>query len=456
MLNVVILAAGQGKRMQSDLPKVLHPVAGRPMLAHTIDTARQLDPKRIVVVVGHEGDQVQAAFSDQPDLLFVTQNPQQGTGHAVQQALPHLSDDGPETATLVLYGDVPLVQIPTLQRLMAARQNGMAVLTETLTNPEGYGRILRNAQGNVTGIIEHKDASDQQRAITEVNTGILIAPTRQLEGWLARVGNSNTQGEYYLTDVVALAVADNVGVGAAQPDSPWETLGVNSRLQQAELERAWQLEQARRLMEGGVTLADPARIDVRGSLVCGRDVFIDVGCVFEGRVELADGVYVGPHCVVSDTTVGQRSRIEAFSHVDQAQIGDRARVGPYARLRPGARLGDRAQAGNFVEIKNSVLGVDSKANHLAYVGDATIGARVNIGAGTITCNYDGTNKYETVIDDDVFIGSDTQLIAPVRVGRGATIGAGTTLTSDAPEGRLTLSRTQQKTIFGWTRPRPKT
>lgn len=455
MLNVVILAAGQGKRMQSDLPKVLHPVAGQPMLAHTIDTARQLDPKRIVVIVGHGGEQVQAAFSDQPDLIFVTQSPQQGTGHAVQQAWPHLSEDGPGSATLVLYGDVPLVQAPALQRLMAAREGGMAVLTESLSNPEGYGRILRDPEGDVIGIVEHKDASEQQRAITEVNTGILVAPTQQLESWLARVGNSNAQGEYYLTDVVALAVADGVVVGAAQPDASWETLGVNSRLQQAELERAWQREQARRLMEQGVTLADPARFDLRGSLVCGRDVFIDVGCVFEGEVELADGVHVGPHCVISQTKVGRNARIEAFSHVELAQIGDQARVGPYARLRPGARLGERAQAGNFVEIKNSILGADSKANHLAYVGDATIGERVNIGAGTITCNYDGVNKHQTVIEDDVFIGSDTQLVAPVHVGRGATVGAGTTLTSDAPEGRLTLSRSQQKTIFGWTRPRPK-
>lgn len=456
MLNVVILAAGQGKRMQSDIPKVLHPLAGRPMLAHVIDTARLLNPARIVIVVGHGSGQVQASFSDQSDLIFVTQSPQQGTGHAVQQAVPHLSANTADSATLVLYGDVPLVQAPTLRRLLAARADGMAILTESLTQPEGYGRILRDSDGNVTGIVEHRDASEQQRAISEVNTGILVAPTQQLEGWLARTGNNNTQNEYYLTDIVALAVSDGVKVGASQPDSLWETLGVNSRLQQAELERAWQNEQARRLMEQGVTLADPSRLDVRGSLVCGRDVFIDVGCVFEGDVELADGVHVGPHCVITQSTVGRQARIEAFSHIAQAQIGDQARVGPYARLRPGAQLGERAHVGNFVEIKNSVLGADSKASHLAYVGDATVGQRVNIGAGTITCNYDGVNKHKTVIDDDVFIGSDTQLVAPVHVGRGATIGAGTTLTGDAPEGRLTLSRAQQKTVFGWTRPRPRT
>lgn len=456
MLNVVILAAGLGKRMQSDLPKVLHPLAGRPMLAHAIDTARQLDPQRIVIVVGHGAQQVQDQFTDQSDLVFVTQSPQHGTGHAVQQALPELLDDGTPSTTLVLYGDVPLVQALTLKNLLVACGSGMAVLTESLSDPTGYGRILRDAQGNVAGIVEDKDASEEQRAICEVNTGILAAATGPLKDWLSRIDNNNAQGEYYLTDIVALAVKAGVAIGVAQPAMSWETLGVNSRLQQAQLERAWQQEQARRLMEQGVTLADPARFDVRGTLVCGRDVFIDVGCVFEGHVELADGVHVGPQCVISNAKAARGARIEAFSHIDQAQIGEQARVGPYARLRPGAQLGQRAHVGNFVEIKNSTLGADSKANHLAYVGDATIGERVNIGAGTITCNYDGVNKHQTTIDDDVFIGSDTQLIAPVHVGRGATIGAGTTLTQDAPEGRLTLSRTTQKTIFGWTRPRTKT
>lgn len=454
MLNVVILAAGLGKRMQSDLPKVLHPVAGRPMLGHAIEAARQLDPQRIVIVVGHGAQRVQDAFKDQADLVFVTQSPQNGTGHAVQQALPQL-DAGVQSTTLVLYGDVPLVQSATLQRLRAACDSGLAILTETVADPTGYGRILRDADGQVTGIVEDKDASPQQRTITEVNTGILVASTARLADWLARIDNNNAQGEYYLTDIVALAVNDDVAIGVAQPKASWETRGVNSRLQQAELERAWQHEQARRLMEQGVTLADPSRFDLRGTLICGRDVFIDVGCVFEGHVELADGVHVGPHCVVRDSVIESGAAIQAFSHVDQAQVGDQARVGPYARLRPGTRLGQGSHVGNFVEIKNTVLGAASKANHLAYVGDATVGERVNIGAGTITCNYDGVNKHQTIIEDDVFVGSDTQLVAPVRIGRGATIGAGTTLTHDAPEDRLTLSRAQQKTIFGWTRPRPK-
>lgn len=455
MLNVVILAAGMGKRMQSGLPKVLHPVAGRPMLGHVVDTARQLDPERIVIVVGHGAHDVQAAFSDQPDLIFVTQSPQQGTGHAVAQAMPQLQDGADRSTTLVLYGDVPLVQAATLRNLLSAADAGMAILTETVADPAGYGRILRDDAGKVTGIVEDKDATAQQRAITEINTGILAASTARLQNWLDRVDNNNAQGEYYLTDTVALAVADKVTIGVAQPGSPWETLGVNSRAQQAELERAWQQEQARRLLEQGVTLADPARFDLRGSLACGRDVFIDVGCVFEGQVELADGVHLGPHCVLRDSVIGSGARIEAFSHIDQAQVGEQARVGPYARLRPGASLGRDAQVGNFVEIKNTVLGTGSKASHLAYLGDATIGDRVNIGAGTITCNYDGVNKYRTTIGDDVFVGSDSQLVAPVTIGPGATIGAGTTLTRDAPEGQLTLSRAPQKTITGWTRPARK-
>lgn len=455
MLNVVILAAGQGKRMQSDLPKVLHPVAGRAMLAHVVNTARQLQPRHIVVVVGHGAQQVEAAFSTEPDLTFVTQSPQQGTGHAVQQALPVLKDGADASTTLVLYGDVPLVQPDTLRQLLEAGAAGMAILTETVNNPAGYGRILRDPEGKVVGIVEDKDATAEQRAINEINTGILAASTARLEDWLGRINNHNAQGEYYLTDTVALAVADGVDIGVAQPGGDWETQGVNSRVQQAALERAWQQEQARRLLEQGVTLADPARFDLRGTLTCGRDVFIDVGCVFEGDVTLGDGVHVGPHCVVRNSSLGQGVRIEAFSHLDQAQVGDHARVGPYARLRPGANLGQQAQIGNFVEIKNTTMGDGSKASHLAYLGDAIIGQRVNIGAGTITCNYDGVNKHRTVIGDDVFVGSDTQLVAPVTVGAGATIGAGTTLTSDAPAGQLTLSRAQQTTVAGWTKPKPK-
>lgn len=452
MLNVVILAAGLGKRMQSDLPKVLHPLAGKPMLEHVVDSATELNPGRIVIVVGHGADRVRGAFEGREALSFALQQPQQGTGHAVQQAVPLLEEDGDNDVTLVLYGDVPLVQPETLRRLLEARGDGAAVLTEVLDDAAGYGRIVRDAQGKVVRIVEHKDATQSEREIREVNTGILVAPTVKLKDWLNRIDNNNAQGEYYLTDIVGLAVADGVPVGAAQPTAGWETLGVNSRVQQAELERRYQHEQARRLLEAGVTLLDPARFDVRGTLTCGRDVVIDVGCVFEGKVELADGVRVGPHCVLRDVSVGPGTQIEAFSHLQQAVVGGDARIGPYARLRPGAKLGDRTHVGNFVEIKNSVLDVDSKANHLAYIGDADIGARVNVGAGTITCNYDGVNKFRTTIEDDAFIGSDTQLVAPVRVGRGATLGAGTTLTDDAPAGKLTLSRARQTTIEGWQRP----
>lgn len=456
MLNIVILAAGMGKRMRSDLPKVLHALAGRPMLHHVLDSARQLDPARMVVVVGHGADQVRAACADQPDVHFALQQPPQGTGHAVKQAAPLLQESGSGDVTLVLYGDVPLVQPDTLRRLLQAASAGaLAVLTEQLEDPTGYGRIVRDGQGRIRAIVEHKDASPDQLAIKEVNTGILAAPTARLKQWLERIGNDNAQKEYYLTDAISLAVADGVAVESAQPGAPWETLGVNSRAQQAELERTWQREQARRLLEAGVTLADPDRFDLRGTLSCGRDVYIDVGCVFEGKVELADGVRIGPYCVLRDVQLGEGARVEAFSHLDGAQAGTGARIGPYARLRPGARLGARSHVGNFVEIKNSSLGEDSKANHLAYVGDADVGARVNIGAGTITCNYDGVNKHRTVIEDDAFIGSDTQLVAPVRVGRGATLGAGTTLTRDAPADKLTLSRAKQVTVESWRRPAKK-
>lgn len=456
MLNIVILAAGLGKRMQSNLPKVLHRIAGKPMLAHVLDNARQLNPNRIVVVTGHGAEQVQAAFQGQDDIVFALQSPQHGTGHAVQQALPHLHEQGSEDdVTLVLYGDVPLVQADTLSRLLEARGSGLALLTENVADPTGYGRIVRNETGSVVRIVEHKDASEAERAIGEVNTGILAAPTAQLKSWLGRITNDNAQGEYYLTDIVALSVADDIPVQAAQPAAPWETLGVNSRVQQAELERAWQREQARRLLEAGVTLADPERFDLRGELVCGRDVFIDVGCVFEGRVELSDGVHVGPHSVLRNAAIGSGTRIEAYTHIDDATVAEDAVLGPYARLRPGAQIGPEAHVGNFVEIKKSVLGRGSKANHLSYIGDADIGARVNVGAGTITCNYDGVNKSRTVIEDDAFIGSDTQLVAPVTVGKGATLAAGTTLTRDAPAGKLTMSRVRQETIEGWQRPQKK-
>lgn len=454
MLNIIILAAGQGKRMQSELPKVLHPIAGRPMLSHVLEQARILRPDRIVVVVGHGADQVCEAYAGE-DLHFAMQQPQQGTGHAVMQALPLLLNGGPDDACLVLYGDVPLVQADTLAALLAARGDGLALLTETLADPTGYGRIVRDAQGRIVRIVEHKDASEAERAITEVNTGILAAPTAALRQWLGRIDNRNAQGEYYLTDIVGLAVADGVAVGHAQPGAHWETLGVNSRVQQAALERLWQAEQARRLLDQGVTLADPARFDVRGHLHCGRDVFIDIGCVFAGEVRLGDGVHVGPHCVIRDAEIAAGTRIDAYTHIDDARVAEGARIGPYARLRPGAEIGPQAHVGNFVEIKKTRLGRASKANHLAYLGDAIIGERVNIGAGTITCNYDGVNKSQTIIEDDAFIGSDTQLVAPVRVGQGATVGAGTTLTRDAAAQALTLSRSEQRTVEGWRRPTRK-
>jgi bifunctional UDP-N-acetylglucosamine pyrophosphorylase/glucosamine-1-phosphate N-acetyltransferase len=452
MLNIVILAAGQGKRMQSNRPKVLHTIAGRSMLGHVLDRARALAAHNIVVVVGHGAEQVQQAFVGQPDLQFAIQQPQLGTGHAVLQAAARLKEDGRDDVTIILYGDVPLVQTSSLRALIDARGQGVAVLTELLSDPTGYGRIVRDKQGKVCAIVEHKDATPEQRAINEVNTGILAAPTAQLKTWLGKLTNANAQGEYYLTDIIGLAVAADIAVNVAHPSAAYETLGVNSRAQQARLERLWQLELARRQLDAGVTLADPARLDVRGNLSCDQDVFIDIGCVFEGNVSLGAGVYVGAHCVLRDVTIGAGTRIEPFSHLDHAVVGADAKIGPYARLRPGAALADRTHVGNFVEIKNARLGVDSKANHLAYIGDADIGERVNIGAGTITCNYDGVSKHLTVIEDDAFIGSDTQLVAPVRVGRGATLGAGTTLTRDAPPEQLTVSRAKQLTIEGWKRP----
>jgi bifunctional UDP-N-acetylglucosamine pyrophosphorylase/glucosamine-1-phosphate N-acetyltransferase len=453
MLNIVILAAGMGKRMQSERPKVLHTIAGQPMLFHLIKTARSLNPDRLIVVVGHGQDQIRAALADQPDILFADQTPQLGTGHAVMQAADLLvPGDG---ATLVLYGDVPLVQVPTLQALLAASDGGLALLTETLTDPTGYGRIVRDDSGHVVAIVEEKDANEALRSIQEVNTGMLVASTPALKQWLSQINNQNAQGEYYLTDIIGLAAQTKVEINTVAPQFAFETQGVNSRLQQATLERQWQNELARQQLVAGVALADPQRFDVRGTLECGRDVFIDVGCVFEGHVELGNNVVIEPHCVIRNATIGDGTTIKAYSHVEQAQVGAQAQIGPYARLRPGTVLADQVHVGNFVEIKNSVIGRSSKANHLAYVGDADVGQGVNIGAGTITCNYDGVNKHRTVIEDDAFIGSDTQLVAPVRVGKGATLGAGTTLTQDAPPHKLTVSRTAQSTLESWQRPTKK-
>ncbi|HEY4317595.1 MAG TPA: bifunctional UDP-N-acetylglucosamine diphosphorylase/glucosamine-1-phosphate N-acetyltransferase GlmU, partial [Herbaspirillum sp.] len=380
---------------------------------------------------------------------FALQEPQLGTGHAVMQALPFLDDAVP---TLILYGDVPLIRAGTLRRLLERAGNDkLGILTIDMADPTGYGRIVRK-NGEITRIVEQKDANTEEKAISEVNTGIIVAPTPQLRGWLARLSNQNAQGEYYLTDIVAHAVADGVPVVAAQPDTLAETLGVNSKVQLAELERLHQRAQAQALLEQGVTLADPARIDIRGSLHCGRDVTIDVGCVFEGSVTLADGVSIGANCVIGNAEIAANAQIKPFCHIDGAAVGAAAQIGPYARLRPGTVLAEDVHIGNFVEVKNSNIAAHSKANHLSYVGDSDVGTRVNIGAGTITCNYDGVNKSRTVIEDDVFIGSDTQLVAPVRVGAGATLGAGTTLTKDAPPGKLTLSRAKQITLDGWVRP----
>lgn len=447
-MNIVILAAGQGKRMHSNLPKVLHPVAGKALAQHVIDTARSLMPEKLVVVYGHGGEAVRSTLNA-TDVLWAKQEPQLGTGHAVAQALPELSGEG---QTLVLYGDVPLTKASTLKRLLQAGKNGLAILTVELDNPVGYGRIVRDASGQVQRIVEEKDATPQEKAIREVNTGIMAIPSAGLAEWLGKLSNNNAQGEYYLTDVVALAVAEGVPIHTAQPDGEWEVLGVNSKVQLAELERVHQRNLADEMLVGGVRLADPNRIDVRGELNYGRDVSIDVGCVFEGKVELADAVEVGPYCVLKNVKVGAGTRIAAFCHFEDAIIGPDGVLGPYARLRPGTELGPEVHIGNFVEVKKSKLGANSKANHLAYIGDAEIGQRVNIGAGTITCNYDGANKFKTIIEDDAFIGSDTQLVAPVTVGRGATIGAGTTLTKNAPADSLTVSRAKQMTLAGWVRP----
>ena len=464
-MNIVILAAGQGKRMKSALPKVLQTLAGKPLLQHVLTTALFLQGKQAktgpIVVVGHGAADVKEflANASQEDPSFgkvatVLQAEQKGTGHALLQALPKLDVQEP---TLVLYGDVPLTSKKTLAKLakladgVRGQDSALALLTQDLTNPTGYGRIVRDADGSVREIVEEKDATPAQKAIKEINTGIMVLPTNALKRWLKALRSSNSQGEYYLTDVIAMAVKDGVPIRTTQADDESETIGVNSREQLASLERTYQLNIANQLMDAGVSLADPARIDVRGTLECGTDVFIDVGCVFEGCVTLAVGTKIGPYCVIRNSVIGKNVSINAFSHLDGAKVGNHSVVGPYARLRPGADLANDVHIGNFVEVKNSKIAANSKANHLAYVGDSIVGSRVNIGAGTITCNYDGVNKHQTIIEDDAFIGSDTQLVAPVRVGRGATLGAGTTLTKDAPPNQLTVSRAKQISI-PWQRP----
>jgi bifunctional UDP-N-acetylglucosamine pyrophosphorylase / glucosamine-1-phosphate N-acetyltransferase len=447
-LSVVILAAGQGKRMRSRLPKVLHPLAGRPLIVHAVATARALKPARICVVYGHGGEQVPQAIKA-ADITLVKQQPQLGTGHALTQALPHLGTAG---LTLVLYGDVPLIGEETLAAMIAGGSDRLTVLTAELDDPTGYGRIVRNRRGAITAIVEEKDASAAQRRIREVNTGIVALPTAHLARWLTRLTDRNAQREYYLTDVVPLALAEGMPVHTVMAGASWEALGVNSQAQLAQLERSYQRQYAARLMDAGVTLADPMRIDVRGSLQCGAEVSIDVNCVFEGVVRLADHVEIGANCVLKDTDVGPGTRIEPFTFIEAAKIGANCRVGPYARVRPGTRLAEEVHIGNFVELKAAEIAARSKANHLAYIGDASVGRDGNIGAGTITCNYDGANKHRTVIEDDVQIGSDVQLVAPVTIAKGVTIGAGTTVWKDTAPGGLVINEKNQQQRPDWKRP----
>ena len=447
-LNIVILAAGKGTRMQSVMPKVLHRLAGKALLQHVIDAAKELKPSKVVVVYGYGGDAVPSAFAHE-DIIWVEQKEQLGTGHAVLQASPHLDADG---TTLILLGDVPLLNQQSCLALLD-KTKALGLLTVSKQKPAGYGRIVRDANQQILAIVEHKDATEAQRLITEVNTGIIAAANQHLNAWLSRLSNNNAQGEYYLTDIVAMAVANGLTVVGEITQDEASVEGVNSKADLANLERIYQARYAGALMQAGATLADPLRIDVRGSLTIGKDVEIDVGCVFEGKVTLGDGVKIGPYCVIKDSAVGKGTQVAAFTHIDQASVAADCKLGPYARLRPGAEIADLAHVGNFVEIKNSQVGVGSKVNHLSYVGDATIGKNVNIGAGTITCNYDGVNKYRTVIEDDVFIGSDTQLVAPVVIGEGATIAAGSTITKNAPAGQLTFCRAKdQKSIASWKRP----
>lgn len=453
-LSNIIMAAGQGKRMNSDLPKVLHTLSGQPFIEHVLRSARTLNPQQTIVVIGHGAEQVKTALSEHADLQFALQAPQLGTGHAVMQTLPWLKDDN--GIALVLNGDVPLVQPETLQRVIAeAEQGKLCLLTHVLPDAGHYGRIVRAANGDVLGIVEAKDATPEQRNIREWYTGILAAPVGFLKSALARLTNDNAQKEYYLTGIVQFAVDDGVPVSAVQAPHDWEVLGINNRHDQALIERSWQSHQARVLLDAGVTLMDPARIDVRGNLKCGKDVSIDVNCVFIGNVELEDGVSIGPNCVFANIRVGARTRIEAFTHAEDVTIGSNARIGPYARLRPGTELADEVHIGNFVEVKAAQIGHGSKANHLSYIGDSTVGRDVNIGAGTITCNYDGANKHRTIIEDNVHVGSDVQLVAPVIVARGTTIAAGTTVWKDTQAEELTLNPKQQITRPGWKRPQKK-
>ena len=448
-ISIVILAAGQGTRMRSKLPKVLQPLAGRPLLEHVIETAEALAPQKVCVVYGHGGEQVLEYFAGKP-VEWALQEPQLGTGHAVQQAMPELAEDD---IVVVLYGDVPLVKAETIASLAAAATNGPAILTVNENDPTGYGRIVRDQAGAVSAIVEHKDASFEQLEITEVNTGLLACPVRQLGPWLDALKADNAQGEFYLTDVVASAVGDGIAVTAVVGNSATEVMGINDKAQLAIAERAFQARAVNEFMTAGVTIIDPARVDVRGKLTCGTDVLIDVNAVFVGEVQLGDNVSIGPNCVIENATISAGTTIKANCVIEDALVGDNCIIGPFTRLRPGADLKTGARAGNFVEIKNTTLGVGSKANHLTYLGDATIGDNVNVGCGSITCNYDGVNKHQTIIGDNAFIGSGVELVAPVEIGAGATIGAGSTIGKDAPAGDLTLQRSKQITLKGWQRPK---
>jgi bifunctional UDP-N-acetylglucosamine pyrophosphorylase/glucosamine-1-phosphate N-acetyltransferase len=451
-LSIVILAAGQGKRMASDLPKVLQPLAGRPLLAHVIDTARALHPAAIHVVHGHGAERVRAAFPE-ADIHWTLQAEQLGTGHAVLQAMPAIPD---EHTVLVLYGDVPLVRSETLSDLAArASSSSLVLLSTVIADPAGYGRVIRDATGRVVRIVEHKDANRKELAVAEINTGLLAAPAGRLRRWLSALGRDNAQGEYYLPDCIVAAVRDGCPVEAVVAASAMEVLGVNDKLQLAEVEAAHRRERASELMRAGVTIVDPARVDIRGEISCGRDVVLDINVILEGKVRLGDRARVGPGCLLRDCELGADTEVRANCVVEGAVTGARCVIGPFARLRPGTRLADEVHVGNFVEVKNSELGPGSKANHLTYLGDATIGARVNVGAGTVTCNYDGVAKHRTEIGDGAFIGSGTMLVAPVTVGEDATIGAGSTITRSAPPGKLTLERSRQQTLDGWKRPAKK-
>lgn len=452
MLDILVLAAGKGTRMRSDLPKVLHPIGGKPLVQHVVDTARQVGGEQILIIVGHGAEKVEERMAAD-DVKFVLQAQQLGTGHAVQQALPQLRVDA---TVLILYGDVPLTRAETLQKLIAGvNEKQMALLTVNMQNPTGYGRIVRDMFGAVQAIVEHKDATDEQKKISEINTGIMAVKAKHLQQWLPQLKNNNAQGEYYLTDIIAMAKQSGVSIQVEQPDAVEEVEGINNRQQQAALERYYQKQKANELMVTGVTLLDPARIDIRGNLTVGRDVVIDVNAVFEGDVTLGDGVVIDANCVIINSSIGKGTHIKAFSHIEESSLAENCDIGPYARLRPGTQLADEVKIGNFVETKKAVIAKASKVNHLSYIGDARIGQNVNVGAGTITCNYDGVNKFKTEIGDNAFIGSNSALVAPVAIGAGATVGAGSVITKNVEPEELAIARGQQRNVQGWKRPTKK-